>query len=41
MKGDQVTSKSSLKAAALELAAAAKAARPNKAVPFITARGQA
>jgi hypothetical protein len=41
MKGDQVASKSSLKAAALELAAAAQAARSNKAVPFITARGQA
>ena len=41
MKGAQVASKSSLKAAALELAAAAKAARPDRAVPFITARGRA
>lgn len=41
MKGDMVASKSSLKAAALELAAAAKAARPSMVVPFITARGHA
>ena len=41
MKGDQVASKSSLKAAALELSAAAKAASATKAVPFITARGRA
>ena len=41
MKGAQVASKSSLKAAALELAAAAKAAHPNRAVPFITVRGRA
>lgn len=41
MKGDQVASKSSLKAAALELSAAAKAARPSRAVPFMTARGRA
>lgn len=41
MKGDQVASKGSLKAAALELASAAQGSTPNRAVPFITARGQA
>lgn len=41
MNGTQVASKSSLKAAALMLAAASKTVPTCKSVPFITARGLA